>query len=67
MYSLYSGLKRVGALGNEGSLVLQQLVLFSSYQNLHVPFHVIESLQLDILVDFRHYDSIHLTMWHFKL
>lgn len=59
MLSLYSGLKRVRALGNEGSLVLQQFALFSSYQNLHVSFHIIESLQLKTLGDFMHYDSFH--------
>lgn len=39
MLSLYSGLKRVRALENEGSLVLQQLALFSRYPNLCVSFH----------------------------
>lgn len=51
MFSLYSGLKRVRTQGNEGSLVLQQLILISSYQNLYVPFHIIESLQFNTLFD----------------
>lgn len=67
MYSLCSGPKRVETQENEGSLVLQQLVIVSSCQNLHVSFHGIESLQLNVLLDFRCPNSLPLTIQHLKL